>query len=402
MRLRLDSLAVGGEAVGRAEDGRVVFVDGGAPGDLVEVSLTEDKRRFARARVVAVIERGAARVDPPCAYAERCGGCPWQIVRADVQRAAKEAAVRRALGKLDVEVHPLVAAPASLGYRGRVTMHAERGSIGFRARRSHALVEVETCLALEPGLDAAIATARAQLGSALGDEGGLRGTIAPSGRVHLALSPGRGAHEPRLREVARALVDAGVAVGVLVGDDAIGAAFLDAGEGAPFWVSATGFRQANDAQNRVLRALVDESLDVESGMRVLELFAGDGNFTRDLVAGGAAVVAVEEDRSAVERLRKNLPGVQAVCARVETDVRRRGPGAFDRVLLDPPRAGAKDAMAAIARLGAQRIVYVSCDPATLARDLALLEGYRLVGATPIDLMPHTDHVEVVAVAERVI
>ncbi len=406
MKLRLDALAVGGEAVGRSEDGRVVFVDGGAPGDLVEIELTEDKRRYARGRVRQIIERGGTRVDPPCEHAERCGGCPWQIIRDEVQREAKAQAVTRALSRVAVEVLPLVAAPATLGYRGRVSMHARGGRIGLHARRSHELVEIARCIALEPALDAALARARAigegALGPALGEEGALRGTIAPSGEVQLALAPGRGAQRERLRGIARQLVDQQIAIGVLIEEEAVGEGLLDAGgEGAPFWVSAAGFRQANEAQNQVLRRMVRAAME-PAGARAIELYAGDGNFTRDLVADGAAVVAIEEDRAAVLRLKKNVPTATAVCARVETELGRRVRAGerYDRVLMDPPRAGGKDAMADLVRLGAARIVYVSCDPATLARDLAMLTGYRLVSATPVDLMPHTDHVEVVVVADK--
>jgi 23S rRNA (uracil1939-C5)-methyltransferase len=150
LRLRLESLAAGGEAVARAPDGRVVFADGGVPGDLVEVVLSETKARFARGRVVEVIEASTARVTAPCPVADRCGGCPWQIVAEPAQRAAKQDIVERALRRLAVPVQPIIAAPTALGYRVRATLHANDGEIGFHARRSHALVSHAHCLALAP------------------------------------------------------------------------------------------------------------------------------------------------------------------------------------------------------------------------------------------------------------
>lgn len=402
----MESLAAGGDAVARAPDGRVVFIDGAAPGDLVEVALIEQKARFARGRVIEVIEAGAARVVPPCPVADRCGGCPWQMVSAEGQRAAKQAIVERALGRL-VSVRPIIAAPVALGYRLRATLHANGGRLGFLARRSHELVEHARCMALEPSLDEALALARAHedgaLARALGEEGALRGTVTPSGEVQLALEPGRGASLDALARIAAALLGRANIAGVLVDRAAVGAALVDAGApSAAHWVSAAGFRQANHAQNDRLRALVCAALDA-SGRTVLELYAGDGNFTRDL-AGARKLVAVEEDACAIARLQRSLPGVSAARAKVEDELARRVRAGerWDRVLLDPPRTGAKDAMAAIAGLEPTRVVYVSCDPATLARDARTLAGagYTLVEAQPIDLMPQTDHTEVVLLAVR--
>ena len=396
VRLRIESLGKGGDSVGRADDGRVVFVDGGAPGDLVLVELTEQKARFCRGTVKEVLEAGASRVQAPCVYAERCGGCPWQSVAMSAQLAAKQQIVERALRKLGAPVDALLPSAAEVGYRGRATMSVRHGKLGFFGRRSHDAIEVETCIALEPALDAALRQARVGLALELGEEGSMRGTCAPSG-VHLSMSAGRGADVPALHARAQRLVDEGM-VGVLVDGRVFGAPLLEAGS---FLVSSDGFRQANGAQNAVLRRLVTELLH-PAGREVLELYCGDGNFTRDLV-GAKRLVAVEEDAAAIARLRKNVPSATAVNARVERDVQQRMQRGerYERVLLDPPRAGAKDAVPAIAGLGAERIVYVSCDVATLARDLEAFAtlGYRTTRVVPVDLMPHTDHVEVVALLE---
>ena len=397
VRLRIESLGKGGDSVGRAEDGRVVFADGGVPGDLVLVELVEQKARWARGVVREIIEVGKERVPAPCEYQARCGGCPWQVAAMPTQLAAKQQIVERALRNLGVEVEPIVASPQTLGYRGRATLSVRHGKLGFFGRRSHEVVEIERCIALEPALDRALARASDGLSRELGEEGVLRGTSAAQG-IHLAFEPGRGADLAALLARARRLVDEGI-VGMLVDGRAVGAALLDAGD---FLVSAAGFRQANAAQNDVLRRLVAQWLE-PAGRTVLELYCGDGNFTRDL-SSAAGVVAVEEDAAAFSRLRKNVPSATAVNARVERDVEQRARRGerHERVLLDPPRAGAKDAVQFIAALSPDRIVYVSCDVATLARDLAAFRalGYRTTRAVPVDLMPHTDHVEVVALLER--
>ncbi|HXU72903.1 MAG TPA: TRAM domain-containing protein [Polyangia bacterium] len=393
LELGLDSLAFGGEAVGRGDDGRVVFVAGGAPGDRVVARVVEDKRTFVRAELMRVVAAGEARVTPPCPIVERCGGCPWQHVADEAQRAAKQAIVARALGKLGARVEPLAAAPAALGYRTRARMTARGGAVGFAGRRSHEIVDVERCLALDPALDAAMQAARRACGALVGEEGTIAGLVGDGG-VEIALASGAGADRARLSAAAAALVGQAGIARVTVDDPS-----------AP----AAGFAQANAAQNETLRRLVREAARAD-GLGVLELYAGDGNFTRDLAAAAKSGVAVEGDRPAAARLRERLRGHSSWQAlgepavrAVERLARARGDEArFDVVVLDPPRAGAAELVALLPSLSPARIVYVSCDPMTLARDLAALAklGYATRVAWPVDMMPQTWHVEVVALVER--
>jgi 23S rRNA (uracil1939-C5)-methyltransferase len=398
IELDLTSLAFGGEAVGRGDDGRVVFVPGGAPGDRVRARVVEDKRSFRRAELTAVLTPGA-RVVPPCPLADRCGGCPWQHVTVAAQEEAKHSIVARALGqatKAGAEVRPLVTAPATLGYRTRARMSVRVGAegrvaVGFVARRSHEVVDVDRCIALVPALDGALQAARRTLGSFIGDEGALSGLVR-DGAVELAVQSGRGARTAALAEAAQALVGLQGIVRVTVDVP-----------GAP----AAGFAQANDAQNERLRALVRDNA-AAAGQRVLELYAGDGNFTRDLLAEAAGGVAEEGDRHAGARLRELVTRsgrpwtVAREPAAPAVDRLLRSGERFDVVLLDPPRAGAADVLDGIARLQPARIVYVSCDPMTLARDVARLGtlGYKARTAWPVDMMPHTWHVEVVCLLTR--
>jgi 23S rRNA (uracil1939-C5)-methyltransferase len=384
LELTLDSLAFGGEAVGRDASGRVVFVAGASPGDRVVARVVEDKRKFARAELVRVVQAGAARVTTPCPIVERCGGCPWQHVAYEAQLAAKQAIVARALGKLDVRVEPILPSPAALGYRTRARMTVRGGAVGFAGRRSHEIVDVERCIALDPALDAGMQAARRALGPLAGDEGAIAGLVR-DGAVELAVTAGQGADRVRLAGAARALVGQAGITRVTV-DDA----------SAP----AAGFAQANAAQNATLQRLVREAARA-GGLRVLELYAGDGNFTRVLDAGGG--VAVEGDRQAAARLRAlALPGWQVESQPAAVAVGRLRGERFDVVLLDPPRAGAADVVAELPGFAPERIVYVSCDPMTLARDLTTLaqHGYRARVAWPVDMMPQTWHVEVVALVDK--
>lgn len=406
--LRVDALAFGGDAVGRAEDGRVVFVAGGAPGDQLRVVVDEAKRDYARASIEEILAAGASRVAPRCPLVGRCGGCQWQSVAIEAQRAAKQEILARALGRIGVALEPLLTPGEPFGYRtrARYTVGGDQGdsprnsvsggtAIGFQEHRSHRVVDVDSCALLAPALDGAMAKARRALEGKLAAGGTISGLLGRDGAVHLAIT---GAKDAAVA-AARALVAEGHAAGVIVDGLAIGSREIDASdEGeAPFHAAADGFAQASREGNRALRSLVFGMAHAE-GLRVLELHAGDGNFTRDLAARAASVLAIEGDANAVARLRRNVPRAQARAEPVERAAERlaRDGERFDLALIDPPRAGALAIVPALARLAA-RLVYVSCDPMTLARDLRALADAGLVPmrAAAVDMMPHTYHVECV-------
>jgi 23S rRNA (uracil1939-C5)-methyltransferase len=402
--LRIESLAFGGDAVGRAPDGRVVFVPGGAPGDEIDCEINELKRGFARALPLAVRASGPLRVAPRCPLAGTCGGCQWQEVEAAAQRAAKSAIALRALGRAGFAVRELVTPSEPFGYRTRARFTAGDETIGLQSRRSHEVIDVDHCPLLDPALDAALAEARRALLPGVQRQiargGTIAGLVGRGGQVHLAL---RGL-TPAGRDAAQALVGRAAIAGVLADGESFGAREIDtAGEGEPpFWASADGFAQASAAGNRALRRLAAAAARA-GGQRALELYAGDGNFTRDLAATARAVDAVESDRAAAQRLARNAPAARATCERAERAARRLADAGerYDLALIDPPRAGAREIVPALARL-ADRLVYVSCDPMTLARDAQELAkaGLRPIEATPIDLMPQTYHIEIIAIFER--
>src|SRR5262249_50070091 len=156
------------------------------PGDLVEVRVVEEKRRFARAELVRVVEPGPTRVTPACPLSDRCGGCPWMHVSREAQLAAKQEIVRRALAKLDIEVRQIVAPVPELRYRVRARWTRQGSAVGYAGRRSHQIVDVEACPALVPELEAALVAKK----SAVPEGGQLSGLSAPDGRVHLSNEPG--------------------------------------------------------------------------------------------------------------------------------------------------------------------------------------------------------------------
>jgi 23S rRNA (uracil1939-C5)-methyltransferase len=377
----ITALAPGGDGVGRQlggeQEGRVTFVPLTAPGDRVRVKIVREKARVAWAEVVAFEARSALRVEPACPLFGRCGGCQWQHVDVAEQRRQKGAFVSRALG-IDVGAAEAVGPP--FGYRERARLAAgfdERGApaLGFRARRSHAVVDVSACPLLAP----AAADALPRLRQLATDTG-----LAPG--EELVLQVGRG-------------LDGDVVTARAGSHEAPDApAEVDVSEpgGQPLHIPAGAFAQVGRAANTALVAAVAQAIGPAPG-RVLELYAGSGNFTRLLVERSPSVIAGEGDPRAVERGRRNVPAADwRAAAALPDDVQA------DTAVVDPPREGLDGRHLAKAAAARRRLVYVSCDPQTLARDAARLraQGWRLSGARAFDLMPQTHHVEVVAWFDR--
>jgi 23S rRNA (uracil1939-C5)-methyltransferase len=403
--VEVESLAPGGDAAGRQrteppggpDDGRAVFVALAAPGERVRVQLVRQKERVAWGELSSIERAGPDRTAPPCPLFGRCGGCQWQHVSLSAQHAAKKAIVERALG---TTIGPVVAASAPFRYRDRAKLAigaalpgASRGAVGFRARRSHEIIDVPACPLLSSELDAVLPAVRA-LGAALpaGAEIDLQ---AGADGVHLNVShvDGPGAAHAR-REIDR-LASAGVVGLSLAGKPTLGHLAVDVSEpgGPPLLVPAGGFAQVGREANRALVATVLDAVGGDPGV-VLELYAGSGNFTRHLVPIAVSVYACDADAAAVERGRRAAPAARWSPPIPEI--------AADVTILDPPREGADSRNLAAAVRARRRIVYVSCDPQTLSRDARRIAaaGFRLTRAIALDLMPQTFHVEVVAVFDR--
>jgi len=379
IELSIASLAAGGDGVGRDDTGRVTFVPATAPGDRVRVNITKATKSFARGELVEVITPGASRVEPSCRYAlAGCGGCSWQHVARAEQLAAKQAIVESALRKLAVTIHPIADPGPALGWRRRARFHVAGGVIGLYAHDSHRVIAIETCPQLEPALDAALAAVIA----ARPPDGELVLAIGVRGEIVVGVE--------RAWPAAETLIGRAGIVGAAVADRRIGTTVIDIEPGLA--AGPWDFAQASAAGNRALVARTLAAVGDGPG-RLLELYAGAGNFTRGFVAAGWDVLATDHVAPAKPVSRFEVGPVERVLAA------RAGP--IDVIVLDPPRTGAADAIAGILRLAPRRVVYVSCDPATLARDVARLDGKLVAGeAWPLDLMPHTSHVEVVMRLDR--
>ena len=381
--LRTERLAAGGEVVARADDGRIVFVEGAVPEERVRAEVYEERPRFLRARVVEVLEPGPHRVEPPCPHFGRCGGCSLQHFEPEAQSAAKVEAAREAVRRLargatdDAVVDPAWSGPA-YAYRARARLLVEGGRLGYRARRTHRLVEVERCPILVPALEASLP----RLAAALPDDARGELPIMAAGDRVTAWGEGFAGFEPDAVE----LVPPGRG---LETTDAAGRAFA----------GPATFAQANPSGNDAMLETVGRWLPPSA--LALELYSGSGNFTRVLERTSARVVAAEADADAVrlaDRVRGAATSLWRLDARRALERAARDALAPDLVLVDPPRAGLDRGVPdRLARLGPATIVYVSCDPGTFARDLARLgpRGYRVERLRFFDLYPQTPHVEVI-------
>lgn len=409
--VRIERLAAGGDGIGRLGDGRVVFVPRTAPGDLVELARLDQRARFAKAEAGRLVESGPGRVEPRCPHytTDRCGGCQLQHLDGPTQREAKRVFVADALsriGRLTVEVPPVRPSSQQWEYRSRVSLAVGPGRrfAGFhpleRPDRVFALLH---CHIAAPALMELWHRLRPLLHLLPADVEQLQFRLDPAGAPHLIVRT-RGA---------QAWSD-GRTLGERLGAPAI--VWWQPEDGAPRVVSggseaypATVFEQVNPVLGSEIREYAVQQLGAVRDRRVWDLYAGIGETTEQLHLLGAWVESVELDRRAVEQGERRAPGIAVRHAgRAEEVVQRlKDPEA---VITNPPRTGMDRAVVReLIRRAPARLVYVSCDAATLARDLALLCGtgagqespghYRLRSVQPFDLFPQTAHVEIVAALE---
>lgn len=445
--VEIRDLAHGGAGVGAAVhahepgDERVWFVDGALPGERVRVAKIDEHKRWLRGHVLEVLDAAPERVRPPCELADRCGGCNWQHVDAAAQARFKGRIVDNQLRRLGLAPAVVVASPRALGYRRRARVHYRRVGdeieLGFYAQRSHDIVDARTCPVLDPALDWAMQQLRTWV-QWLPETGTAHG-LSNGTQVVLGLPGVR--HDAELELAVRALIeqtaqpsregpglwaegwrkDRPALLGVQLRGGrervGIGQTWLELDGDGPTPPVVQGpftFSQGQAEQNAKLVAHV-VAMAKPAERRVLELHAGVGNFTRVLARSAKRVWTVDGDREAVANLQRTVDrwglSVNVKRGQAERVLAKLAAGkrTYDVVICDPPRSGiGVDAARDLLAVARERIVYVSCDPATLARDLAVLLGsgssegspFQLVDLRVFDMMPMTAEIEVVATLAR--
>jgi len=378
------AMVAGGSAIGRGDDGRVLFVDGALPGETVRAAISSEHRNHATARVVEVLDASAVRRQPPCpAVGRGCGACTWQHIDLDAQQTFKADIVRDALlrlGRIDPpEFLPAVALDP-WAFRTTVRAVVEDGRAGLRRAQSHDAVAVDECLVAHPLVNELLVEGRYPRATEV-----LLRCGARTGERLVAVTPRRAQRD------------------AVVPDDVRSGFLHEVAAGRSWKISATSFFQARaDGVDVLAEAVNEAAARFDAPGRAVDLYSGVGVFAGVLATSGWTVIAVEGDRSAVRDARTNLRGLPVDVVRA--DVTRWVPAApSDLVVADPSRAGlGRAGVATIAAIDAARVVVVHCDAASLGRDAGLLRdhGYALTSVRLVDLFPHTAHVEVVSTFDR--
>ncbi len=444
--VELTDLAYGGDAVGRYE-GRVLFVPGGIPGERVRVEIVEERRGHARAELLEIVRPAPERIDAAYPLLTE-SGCQWQHIAYPAQLTWKAHIVRQLLVRIgkqpDAIVHPAIGMPAEMSpwhYRNIALFSVgAAGEIGFKLTESHDIQDLEDCALLHPALDQVYQRVRWKLKDYFGEQVGemvqgftLRGAVGavssslaaiPAAKAVPTLlvvhaRPGSMIEDPQQLAQELMTIAPGI-VGVIIervggryGRVVVGQEFLtDVILGRKFRVSADSFFQVNLVQAATLVERAIALLEPQRNDVVLDGYSGVGLFSAFLAPRVARVVAIESQPSAVMDARasailnnqNNITSLEGTLERVLGQLHYRRER-IDLALVDPPRAGCHPkALQALQTMAPRTICYVSCDPSTLARDIAALCGsgrYRLIAAQPVDMFPQTYHIECVALLARV-
>lgn len=342
--LQIEDIAFGGKGVAR-RDGKVLFIPFTAPGDTVTANVVREKKSFAEARLTNIVAPSPQRVEPPCPYFGRCGGCVYQHLKYEAQLEVKSKQVAdtlRRVGKLtDVPLKPIIGSEETYGYRNRIRVHRAQGVTGFFMFESRKLIDVEECIISKPEVNHALRK--------------LRRSNVEDGDYSLRAPGGAG----------------------------------------PF------FEQTNEYITRALVELIRSSLRRDQAL-IVDAYCGGGLFAKALLEHASRIIGIEANGAAVEYARKSAGPkesyVRGDVAEHLGDVLSGEEPNRTTVLLDPPAEGLSARVVDLLTIGAPaEIGYISCNPATLARDLALLAGaYRIESVTPMDMFPQTAEVEVFA------
>ncbi|PKN10568.1 MAG: hypothetical protein CVU70_02640 [Deltaproteobacteria bacterium HGW-Deltaproteobacteria-5] len=376
--LKIESIAFGGSGVGRAE-GLVIFVPFTAPEDIVEIEIIARKKKFARGRLIRIIEPSRRRTLPLCRYYGSCGGCSYQHIDYECQLEVKQQQVQEVFSRIGAIVHPevsdIIPSPLNYAYRGKARLHATQTAVGVRLGfmdvSGGGLVDIERCEIMDETINDQIRETRAKGMNSFDD-----------GDVTFWSGPRNPAEDAIVRMV----------------------------KGREFLVPFTGFFQAN---LHLTGRMVDEVcrlIGAEKRDTVIDACCGSGLFSIFLSPYALRVIGVEINEKSVRYARENakrqeIGNTEFICGDVEDVLidMARGKDSMDLIILDPPRTGLSGkTIAAVSGLKMREIVYISCDPATQARDVKIFRdnGYCMESLIPMDMFSQTEHIETIALLRR--
>ena len=369
----------GGEGVARLPDGKAVFVPGAVRGDMLEARITKEKPRSAKAKIVRILMPSQYRIEPDCPVYQRCGGCSFRHVTYEEELWAKLRRVNDALqriGGLSVRVDEILATGQTSGYRNKAVIHSDGVSHGFYAPRSHDVIPIDHCLLLKDDINAALKQ------------------IPPSRETAHCF----GSYEQR---------EPGTDITLCSGRYGLDGPLEEELDGLVFEMS--GFFQVNTKAALLLYQKARQYAAMSANETLVDLYCGVGSLTLFIGRDAASALGVELNPGAVEAARRNacrngfshIEFIAADAADWEYTTEIPDCTVADCVVVDPPRGGlSPGAVQKIVSLSPHRIVYVSCDPATLARDLQSLKGYTVKDACAVDMFPRTANVECCCLLEK--
>ena len=418
VQIPIDSMAFKGYGVARIH-GKVVFVPYTVTGDRAWIEVVEEKKEYSMGRVVKIIEPSPWRVNPPCPYFGNCGGCQWQHIdypaQADLKKEILGDLLKR-LGRLkEIPSIGVVPSPKAYDYRIRIQLKVRGKAMGYYQERSHRIVDVEHCPISHPLVNRIIQNLRDQL-DALSRMKEIEINISPEEERGIILFHPHSS-DRRLGPLAKKLLQSdpilrGIAIAgrgelTFFGDplELTIPSYQD--RNLQLRISPGSFSQVNLEQNQTLIQIVLQFSELNQEDKVLDLYAGVGNLTLPLAIRAKEALGIEENRMAVKDAQFNAErnGIQNchfIQGRVEHVLSNWERGTPHLIILDPPRAGCKTILDQVVRLKPKKIIYVSCEPTTFARDLRLFseKGYSLQRLSLIDMFPQTYHIEVVGLLQE--
>jgi 23S rRNA (uracil1939-C5)-methyltransferase len=420
LTLDIDALSYGPYGIGRHQ-GKAVMILKTAPGDTVAARIVEAKERYSIGEIVRVLKPSSLRQEPPCPYVGQCGGCPWQHLGYESQLGAKRKSVEDALrriGKLEgFELKPIIASPLTYNYRRRIRLQRDGSKrLGFFGPLSHHLIEIDRCLIADDKLNGLIEPLRRWSEELITDVEQLEVVTGDQPDQIVVIGQSAGAFNSCDSSACERLLKENPLINGLIvrgrdwrrtwGEVAVAVIPED---GMCVRVDGDVFTQVNGQGNRQLLKALLAAADFNREDRVLELYSGAGNFTHSIAKRVGDIVAVDGYGPAVDSGKhsaqaKGITHIRWICSPVPAALAqlKKQHQRFSKIVLDPPRTGAKGIERDLAALDAEKILYISCNPTTLARDLAALskQGYSLRSVQPVDLFPHTFHVETIATLVR--
>ncbi len=410
MQIEIESLAFGGSGIAK-EDGKVFFVRGGLPKDVLEIKIIKDKGKYAEAIISKIIEPSPDRIEPSCPVFNLCGGCQLQNLSYPAQLREKEHILKETLGRLgglhDTPIEPIVSSPNEFGFRNKVTLSAwfykGQWHLGYNQKGSTRKVPIDSCPISTDIVNKTIKRISQVLVS-LGDP------HFPLDKIHISsngiksqitLVPVHSRKGDTLKTLHRHLTrhaeTENVSIGG-IGETGFEFSILD----NKFMTTPSAFTQVNSKVNELMIKTVLEWAELTENTSVLDLYSGIGNFSIPLARKSKDVLGVEISQNSVKLANKNIElnsiktiVFQNASSEDAISILNDQEEKFDLVVLDPPREGAKEIIDGLVKLSPEKIIYVSCDPATLARDLKKLTelGYKINKIRPFDMFPQTYHIE---------